>query len=252
VKILLASAGGIGAWFLLRLMREGHDCDWWLIDPEPRQRQVLYGLIPPPLPEKPKFSNYDLVLFDVTGHGELAEEASRYAPVLGDSELASKLEDDRLYGIQVMEQCGIEVPPYEQFKTPDEAKQFLTENPKRFVYKPFVVKGKEQSCATTYVSESAEDLIKHLDQLYADSMNAPFILQEVVEGTEISSYGYFDGTYFHFLSHTLEEKKFMAGGYGPNVGCSGNLVWATEKPDVLHRSGLLKLVPFLQDSGYRA
>lgn len=251
MKILLASAGGIGAWFLLRLMREGHDCDWWLIDPEPRQRQVLYGLIPPPLPEKPKFSNYDLVLFDVTGHGELAEEASRYAPVLGDSELASKLEDDRLYGIQVMEQCGIEVPPYEQFKTPDEAKQFLTENPKRFVYKPFVVKGKEQSCATTYVSESAEDLIKHLDQLYADSMNAPFILQEVVEGTEISSYGYFDGTYFHFLSHTLEEKKFMAGGYGPNVGCSGNLVWATEKPDVLHRSGLLKLVPFLQDSGYR-
>jgi glutathione synthase/RimK-type ligase-like ATP-grasp enzyme len=139
MRILLMSVGGIGAWFLLRLQEEGHKCDWFLIDEEPRQNQVLHGLIPPPLKSIPKFSDYDLVIFDVTGNPELAEKAGRTTPVLGDSELASKLEDDRLFGIEMMEQCGIEVPPYENFKTPEEAKAFLAENPKRYVYKPFTI-----------------------------------------------------------------------------------------------------------------
>jgi phosphoribosylamine-glycine ligase len=232
-------------------MHEGHDVDWWLIEPEPRQRQVLHGLIPPPLPDKPKFQSYDLIIFDCTGSAKLAEEAAKHAPVIGDSELASKLEDDRLFGVEIMEQSGIEVPLYETFKTPEEAKEFLAENPKRFVYKPFVVKGQEQVCETTYVSDSAEDLVKCLDQLWAESMNAPFLLQEVVEGTEISTEGYFDGTHFHFLNHTLEEKKFMSGGFGPNTGCSGNLVWALNKPNRLCQQGILKLIPFLRETGYR-
>jgi phosphoribosylamine-glycine ligase len=250
MRILLASCGGINCWMLLRLMREGHSCDWTLIEPEPRQNQVLKGLIPPPI-DDPDFAAYDLVIFDSTGNGELAEEVMKVTPVIGDSMLASRLEDDRLFGIETMEQCGIEVPPYQTFTTPDEAKTFLLDNPKRFVFKPFVVDGQEQECDTTYVSESAEDLVKCLDTLWKDSKNAPFLLQEVVEGTEISTEGYFDGTYFHFLNHTLEEKKLMSGGYGPNTGCSGNLVWALERENRLCKEGILKLIPFLKATGYR-
>lgn len=250
MRILLASAGGIGCWYLLRLQREGHSCDWFEIEPEPKHRQVLAGLISPPLKEKPKFGNYDLVIFDATGNAELAEEAAKEAPVIGDSELASRLEDDRLFGIETMEQCGIEVPSYETFDNPEAAKAFLTENPKRFVYKPFVIEGEEQHCDTTYVSKSAEDLLGVIDGLFEESGGAPFLLQEVVEGTEISTEGYFDGLYFHLLNHTLEEKKFMSGGYGTNTGCSGNLVWALDRPNRLAEE-LIKLGPFLRDAGYR-
>ena len=231
-------------------MREGHECNWFEIEPEPHHAKVLKGLIPPPLKEKPKFADYDLCIFDCTGNAELAEEASRDVPVLGDSELASRLEDDRLFGIETMEAAGIEVPPYQTFQTPDEAKAFLVENSKRYVYKPFVVEGVEQECDTTYVSDSAEDLIRSIDSLWEDSHNAPFLLQEVVEGTEISTEGYFDGTYFHLLNHTLEEKKFMSGSFGPNTGCSGNLVWALDRPNRL-AAEIQKLTPFLKEAGYR-
>jgi phosphoribosylamine-glycine ligase len=250
MRILLASCSGSGCWFLLRLMREGHDCDWFEIDPKPRHKDVLKGLIPPPI-ENPKFADYDLVIFDSTGHGELAEKILKVTPVIGDSMLASRLEDDRLFGIETMEMCGIEVPPYETFDNTEEAKSFIIENPKRYVFKPFTVDGVDQECDTTYVSESAEDLIKCIDSVWNDSHNVPFLLQEVVEGTEISTEGYFDGTYFHLLNHTLEEKKFMSGGYGPNTGCSGNLVWALDKPNRLCREGIMKLIPFLQETGYR-
>ena len=251
MRILLCSCGGIGAWFLLRFQEEGHECDWFLIESEPRQNRILSGLVPPPLKEEPDFSAYDLILFDSTGNPEMASEASRQSPVLGDSELASKLEDDRLYGLEAMIESGIEVPPYETFTDPGEAKQFILENPKRYVFKPFVVAGQEQPPDTTYVSESAEDLIGIIDGLFAESKGSPFLLQEVVEGTEISTEGWFDGDHFHFLNHTLEEKKFMSGNFGPNTGCSGNLVWALDRPNKLCEQGILKLEPFLKEMGYR-
>ena len=73
----------------------------------------------------------------------------------------------------------------------------------------------------------------------------------MVEGEEISTEGWFDGNYFHLLNHTLEEKKFMSGGFGPNTGCSGNLVWAVGSPDRLCDQGLMRLAPFLRRRGYR-
>lgn len=249
MRILLASSGGIGCWMLLRLMREGHECSWFLIEDEPKADSVLKGLIPPPIDE-PDFAAYDLCIFDSTGNGELAEEISKVTPVIGDSLLASRLEDDRLFGIEVMERCGIEVPTYETFTTPDEAKAYILEYPKRYVYKPFTVNGEEQDCDTTYVSDSAEDLLKCIDAIWKDSMQAPFLLQEVVEGVEVAVNGYFDGSFFHFITHTLEEKKFMSGGFGPNTGCSGNLIHWPERDNRLIGE-LQKLVPFLESEGYR-
>ncbi len=237
---------------MLRLMREGHACDWFLItEPDNAHRRILRGLVPPPLDKPPDPSAYDLVIFDSTGHGEEAEACREVTPTIGDGLLNSKLEDDRLYGIQVMEQCGIEVPRYSTFANPEMARKWIEKNPARYVYKPFSVDGQEQDCDVTYVSESAEDLMQCLDHLFEDSMGAAFLLQEVVEGQEVSTEAYFDGHQFYFHNHTLEEKKFMAGGYGPNTGCAGNLVWATNGPSRLFSCGLGRTIDFLRDTGYR-
>lgn len=236
---------------MLRLMHEGHSVDWHLTEDKPRLRRVLRGLIPPPLPQLPDPEPFDLVIFDSTGMGKLADEIREVTPVIGDGEINSRLEDDRLYGIEVMEAAGIDVPFYETFDSPDKAAAFLQDNPKRYVYKPSTPPGEEQDTATTYVSESADDMQANLDGLYEASMGQPFLLQEVVEGTEVSTEAYFDGEQFWLHNHTLEEKKFMGGGHGPNTGCSGNLVWITGIPSRLFEQGLQKLGPYLGEVGYR-
>lgn len=250
----MASSQGYGCHFLLRLMREGHSCEWFVIDEieEAVLKNCLKGLIPPPLKEPPDFEQFDLVVFDSTGHGELADEARKVTPTIGDSVLASRMEDDRLFGIQVMESCGIEVPKYAVFQNPDEAKAFIEENPKRYVYKPFEPDDEtlHQESDVTYVSESAEDMIRVLDKLFMRALEQPFLLQEVVDGVECSANGYFDGERFHFVTYCIEEKKFMSGNRGPNTGCSGNLIFIPQKKRLLE-AGLLKLVPFLQASGFR-
>jgi len=72
-----------------------------------------------------------------------------------------------------------------------------------------------------------------------------------VQGQEVSTEGWFDGSNFHFHNHTLEEKKFMAGGYGPNTGCAGNLMWSTNGANRLFSHGIGKTREFLRDHGYR-
>lgn len=250
MKILIVSQFGYGAWFTLQLQEEGHDVDWFLIRRE--FSKTLKGIVSEPLLEKPDFSKYDFVLFDVTGEPKLAEESLELTPTIGDGDFQSEAEEDRLFGIEIMEECGINVPPYEEFNDIGSAKRFLRKNNKRYVFKPFG--GQNQDTATTYVSSSAEDMLRFLDKLSELAHNSEFLLQEFITGTECSTEGYFNGEEFYLINGTLEEKKFMEGGKGPNTGCSGNLVWAYEnpiEPPKIFRDGLGRMKDFLKQARFR-
>ena len=246
MKILLVSYSGYGLWFTLRLLQEGHKVDYYLLDR--RFSKVLEGIAPEPFYKKPDFGKYDLVLFDLTGKPKLAEEAAIEAPTLGDSDVADILENDRLFGIRVMEECDIEVPIYETFSDVESAKKYINKNKGRYVFKPNG--GQKQDTASTYVSEDYIDLLKYIDRLEDLAHGDEFILQEVVEGTEVSTEAWFNGSEFFFVNCTLEEKKFMEGRKGSNTGCSGNLIFAFNGTPRIFRQGLEKLKPFLIESGY--
>lgn len=251
-KILICSYSGYGFWFSLRLQEEGHSVDIYLDTKEnPAYKYVLGGIIQPPSFAKPDFKKYDLVLFDLTGRPKLAEEAMQSTPTIGDGDFNSEIEDDRLLGIEMMEQCGIGVPFYEVFDDIGAAKKFIKKTNKRFVFKPNG--GQKQDTATTYVSKNAEDLLRYLDRLGTTTKGAEFILQEVVTGTEISTEAYFNGEEFFLINATLEEKKLMNENLGPNTGCSGNLVWVYDQqnPPFVFREGLGKMKEMLQGMNYR-
>lgn len=251
-KILINSKEGAGAWFSLRLLEEGHSVDYYLKNQ--KFDCVLGGICPEPMDKVPDFSKYDLSIFDVTGMPKLAEQSLLQTPTIGDGDLQSELEDNRLLGIEVMEQVGINVPFYEHFDDLNSAKRFVRKTDKRFVFKPFSTSGQEQDTATTYVSKSAEDMLRYMDRLSDFSKGAEFILQEVVQGTEISTEAWFNGEEFFLINSTLEEKKLMNDGKGPNTGCSGNLVWTyragTGNP-LIFVEGLSRMKDFLQQYNYR-
>jgi phosphoribosylamine--glycine ligase len=252
VRIALVSTDGSGAWFLLRLMREGNSCDYYLLE-EDKSSKVLAGMVPEPKFSAPKsWKQYDLVIFDRNSDGELADEIRKQTYVIGCSELSCRLEDDRLFGLETMEQMGISVPAYEAFDSPESARRFLSENPDRYVFKPFQEPGGEDlDCLTTYVSHSAADMENSLDRLFKASKGASFILQKFVEGIEISTEAWFDGTNFHFVNATLEEKKFLAGNLGQNIGCAGNVVWPYRGVPLVFERGLAKGLDWLRERDYR-
>jgi phosphoribosylamine---glycine ligase len=246
LKILIVSYSGYGAWFSLRFEEEGHDVDYYLLDK--KLVPVLEGIAPTPILSEPNFSNYDLVIFDLTGEPKLAENVMLEAPVIGDGNLATMLEEDRLFGLDTMSEVGINIPPYEQFDNIGEAKRFIKKTNKRYVFKPSG--GQDQDTACTYVSESAEDLISYLDRLDDKAHGSAFILQEVVSGTEVSTEGWFNGDRFFLINGTLEEKKFMNDRKGPNTGCAGNLVWIYENEPAIFKQGLGLMEKFLREYNF--
>ncbi len=252
MRIALISRDGGGAWFLLRLLAEGNRCDYYLLEKD-YTRRVLRGLIPEPIFEPPdSWKQYDLVIFDGNSDGELADSIRKETPVIGSSALSCRLEDDRLFGLEVMEACGIDVPRYEMFDSPERARAFLAENPDRYVYKPSQPEGRgDLDCSITYVSHSASDMERALDRLFEESKGAPFVLQKFVEGIEVSTEAWFDGFQFHFINGTLEEKKFLAGNLGQNVGCAGNSVWPYNNVPQVFSRGLGRMREWLRDHNYR-
>lgn len=251
MKIALSSYSGYGAWFMLRLLSEGHDVDYFLSKPE--FSKVMEGLVPPPKlidldhrrsPDNyksglPPYERYDLSLFDLTGRKRQADYSASVCPTIGDGTMHCFLEDDRAGGIQLMEEAGIAVPPYQEFTDIEEAKAFVKKTGKRFVFKPDG--GQDQGAEATYVSEDAEDMLEYFDKLEEFAHGKKFILQEFIKGTECSVEGWFNGDDFYCLNATIEEKKFMNDNVGPNTGCSGNLVFTISPTSKLFKQGLAKM-----------
>jgi hypothetical protein len=77
MRIALSSYSGYGAWFLLRLLKEGHKVDYYLSKPE--YAAALRGIIPAPFIKAkgsrqfPNYGKYDLSLFDLTGRERQSE-----------------------------------------------------------------------------------------------------------------------------------------------------------------------------------
>lgn len=259
MKIALSSYAGYGAWFAAMLRMAGHKVDYHLS--LSKYSEIMQGIAPDPQVKFhdhrqadtnigfPDYSKYDLSIFDLTGRERQADYSSVRTPTIGDGSTHKMLEEDRLFGIELMQQSGIDVPPYEVFTDVAAAKTFIQETKKRYVYKPNG--GQDQDAGTTYVAKSDTDMLEYIDKLFLLSKGSPFLLQEFKPGTEISVEGWFNGTDFYCLNATLEEKKFMNDGVGPNTGCAGNLVFTLNSGSKVFTEGLGKARASLSALGYR-
>jgi phosphoribosylamine---glycine ligase len=244
MKICMPSPYGEGAYFSWLMSKAGHDVI--LCIEEPRCKNALSGLVNSveSLEDPEKF---DLCLFDVTGSGKLADEIRTKTPTIGDSVLADRLEEDRVFALDFMQKCGIQVSPWEQFTDISDAIRYIKQKKTPQVFKPV---GEQDDKSTTYVSKSAEDMLRYLEVLFRSTPQKEFVLQEVVKGTEISTEVYINANGYYALNHTLEVKRFLNGDLGPNTGCAGSLVWMTDRDDSLFDRGLKKAIKPLQEMGY--
>ena len=229
MKFTMYSADGDGAHLLYRMREEGNDVELYIKHPE--YRRGWDGL----LPKVDKFNpgKDDVIIFDFSGFGTIADGLRKSGHlVVGGSELADKLEQERMFGLDFMEASGIKIPltvDFDKFNTKLVA-NFLEEyggDGKRFVFKP---NGKNLPSSLTYCSKDDEDLmqwVEYVDKYYGKDVES-FVLQQFMEGVVVSTEIWSDGNKFApgSLNHDVEIKAFMDHCLGQATGCSGNIVWA--------------------------
>jgi phosphoribosylamine-glycine ligase len=160
-----------------------------------------------------------VIFFASTGFGKQADALKKSGfKVFGDSVLSDDLEFDRSFGIEVARNAGIKIPQFEEFRDFKDAIEFVKNSDCAWVFKP----NDPPDNIETYVSSSAEDMIRVLTY-YSGTWKGrtEFILQEVIDGTEVSSEVWVVNGNIIPLSYnnTWETKRVMNDDLGKNVGC---------------------------------
>lgn len=224
-SILILSQNGSGIPVGLRLASEGHIVKFWFKDA--KARTLLEGYRNPSRVGDPKkmIDQYDLVIADMAGSGELCDSLSDQGKlVIGGGRFNDKLELDREYGERVAKQLlQVKIPNSETCNSKEELLKVLDSGT------PMVVKpmDNQSTCLTLVSSDPGNRTIKSLATREPDLI--PCLVQEKKPGIEISTEGWFNGSEFiKPFNHTIEHKRFLVGDRGPNTGCMGNIVWATE------------------------
>ena len=246
MKFLLYSGFGEGSQILKRIEDEGNEVGLYIDDKV--YKNAFDGILPK-IDNPDSFIDKDtIILFDMSGFGSIADNYRKKGlHVFGASAFADKLEHDRNFGFEQMEESGITVPNYIEFTDFNAGIEYAKETKERLVFKP----NGSMPTKLTYVSEDSGQLIEYLkfvEKRFGKEIKS-FILQDFIEGVVVSSEFYCsNGELIWPPNHTVEVKKSMNDDLGPSTGCSGNITWCSVSPII--EQGIYKAKEFIEREKY--
>lgn len=242
MKILILSKEGDGLSLAQRIVSEGHSVKMFIESKAYKDAGV--GIVDRIPSWRPHMTDADLIICDMVGFGKFEKLLrARGKPVFSCSSIMDQLELNREKGIDVLKRVGITLPFTQTYPDPSDAIELVNtwEDP-GYVIKP------HDNAATgrTLLTRTPEHFEWALG-LY----NEPITVQQIIEGIEVSTEGWFNGRNFiEPFNHTFEEKRLLKDA-GPNTGCMGNVVINAGSGNRLVEATVARMEPSLKKIGYR-
>jgi phosphoribosylamine--glycine ligase len=235
-----------------QVSKEGHEVRYYI--KEQKEGDIADGFVAKSDNLEKDTEWADIVIFDDTlGQGEKAQEVRGMGKkVVGGTAYTDRLEDDRSFGQEELKKAGVNIIPYKEFDSFDNAVEHVTQNPGRYVIKP---SGEAQNVKRRlFVGEEDDggDVIRMLEaykKAFSDEIKV-FQLQRRVTGVEVAVGAFFNGKQFvHPINVNFEHKKLFPGNLGPPTGEMGtSMFWSM--PNQLLNQTLQKMEPKLAEEGY--
>jgi phosphoribosylamine--glycine ligase len=251
-NFLFVSLTGLISDIAWQVSKEGHEVRYFIGDK--KEKDIADGFVAKCKDWEKDADWADIVIFDDTlGQGEKAKALrAQGKPVIGGTPYSDRLEDDRSFGQEELKRAGVNIIPYADFHSFDEALEYVAENPARYVIKP---SGEAQNVKRRlFVGEEEDglDVIRMLEaykKALADEIKV-FQLQRRVVGVEVAVGAFFNGKNFIYpININFEHKKLFPGDLGPPTGEMGTSMFWTES-NRLFQETLLKMEPKLAEEGY--
>ena len=251
-KFLFHSLAGLIGDIAWQVSKEGHEVRYFI--KEQQERDIADGFVAKSDNVEKDTDWADIVIFDDTlGQGEKAQQVRAMGKkVVGGTPYTDRLEDDRSFGQEELKKAGVNIIPYKEFDSFDEAVEHVTQNPGRYVIKP---SGEAQNVKRRlFVGEEddGQDVIRMLEaykKAFSDEIKV-FQLQRRVTGVEVAVGAFFNGKQFvHPINVNFEHKKLFPGNLGPPTGEMGtSMFWGM--PNLLFNQTLQKMEAKLAEEGY--
>ncbi len=173
--------------------------------------------------------------------------------VYGGNAWINKIENDRVFQMDVCKKAGLDLPNYHAMKTIEEGIAFIKAHPDCYVLKQLGHAPKEWNFAGK--EDDGSDIILQLEWIKQSAAfkklgKAPFMLQEIVDGIEFAVGAFWmyddwkrtdDGSIF--IEHNREHKKMLNGDLGIGCGEMGTVMQFTTEDTKLFEQTLEKLTP---------
>ncbi|MBN1620785.1 phosphoribosylamine--glycine ligase [candidate division WOR-3 bacterium] len=146
--------------------------------------------------------------------------------VFGPGKKGAELESDKSFAKKAMNEAGIPTPKWFRVNSMDNLEKSLDEmNP------PYVVKasGLAQGKGVYICKDRKEALSVGKEMLAGDILRGAgkkIVLEEFIQGFEVSFFFATDGKYFFHFPPAHDYKKAYDGDTGPNTGGMGSFSWA--------------------------
>lgn len=145
-------------------------------------------------------------------------------PVFGPSRAAARLEGSKAFSKEVMAAAGVPTAGSRTCATPREAAAALDE-----FGAPYVVKDDALAAGKgVVVTRDRDEALAHVELCLAQG-SARVVVEEFLDGPEVSLFAICDGARAHALQPAQDFKRIFDGGHGPNTGGMGSyspLPWA--------------------------
>jgi phosphoribosylamine---glycine ligase len=251
-KVLFESLSGLIGDIAWQVSKEGHEVRYYIRDQ--KEADIADGFVAKSENPEKDAEWADIIVFDDTlGQGEKAQALrAQGKKVIGGSAYSDALEDDRSFGQEELKKAGVNIIPYKEFDSFDEAMEHVVKNPDRYVIKP---SGEAQNVKRRLFvgeEEDGQDVIRMLDaykRAFSDEIKV-FQLQRRVTGVEVAVGAFFNGKQFIYpVNINFEHKKLFPGNLGPPTGEMGtSMFWSP--PNQLFNQTLLKMESRLAEEGY--
>ncbi|HSB46945.1 MAG TPA: phosphoribosylglycinamide synthetase C domain-containing protein [Candidatus Bilamarchaeum sp.] len=231
--------------------KEGHEVRYYIQDKD--QKDVCDGFLDKVEGWKESVEWADVIVFDDFGFGEDAEKLRKAGKlVVGGSSYTDKLEMDREFGQAEMKAAGINIIPRWNFTNFDEAIDFISKNPDRYVIKPSGLAQNEKELLFVGQEEDGKDILEMLERYKKNwgKMIKVFQIQKYISGVEVAVGVFFNGEDFILpINVNFEHKRMFPGDLGPTTGEMGTTMFFTNRSPIFDAT-LVKMKEKLAASGY--
>ena len=251
-NFLFVSLDGLIGDIAWQVIKEGHEARFFIENID--NQDIADGFVPKVNDWREHIDWADVTVFDdVLGFGKEAQELRKRGKlVVGGTEYTDKLEDDRSFGQEELKKAEINIIPYKEFTSFDEAISYVKDKPNKYVIKP---SGEAQNLKRMlFVGEEddGKDVIKVLEaykKVASDDIKI-FQIQKRIAGVEIAVGAFFNGSEFAYpININFEHKKLFPGQIGPSTGEMGtSMYWGGVNK--IFNSTLMKLEVKLRQEKY--
>jgi phosphoribosylamine---glycine ligase len=242
----------------LRLAAEGHEVKVSIS--EPQCHGTLAGMVSrttdweSELPWIRQAGGDGILLFENVANDRGSRQDALRAEglqVIGGSAFGDRLENDRAYAQNVLQNLGLQVASVFEFDTLEAATAFIRNEPGRYVLK---FNGDDFGAADNYVGRFPDGrdvqamIAAKFRQTGRDRIS--FVLMEYLNGIEMGVGAYFNGE--RFIAPACldwEHKRFFPGDMGELTGEMGTVV-TYERTTAFFMKTLARLAPLLKANKY--